>query len=135
MSWMLRIEVHVASTFVLQLIILTRIIWFDAKMRNFRLARNYLWNSQVSDLFFDKGHIMSIADKSTLLYRHNMWLTNKILRYRRIVRFKRQNAKISACSLRSLVIIYELFQVSTLLIRLAISWVLRTEIHVASTFD
>ena len=52
--------------------------------------------------FFDKGIIMSITDKSTLLYRHNMWLTNKILRYRRIVRFKRQNAKISARSLAPL---------------------------------
>ena len=43
-----------------------------------------------------------------LLYRHDMWLTNKILRYMRIVRFKRQNVKISPRSLRSLVIIYDL---------------------------
>ena len=62
----------------------------------------------------DQGHIMSITDKSSLLYRYNMWLTNKILRYRRIVQFKRQNAKISARSLRSLVIIYEISQVSDL---------------------
>ena len=89
--------------------------------------------SSLRSIFFDKGHIMSITDKSTSLYRHNMRLTNKILRHRKIVRFKRQNAKISARSLRSLVIIYEMSQVSTLLIRLAVSRVLRTEVHVVST--
>ena len=43
--------------------------------------------------------------------------------------------KISARSLRALVMIYEISQVSTLLIRLALLWVLQIKVHVVSTVD
>ena len=147
-SWVLRTKVHY-YTYQHNMwltnrhieISKNRTVWdLRGKMRNFRLARNHVYMKyfKVSDLFFwSRPYHEYNTNKSTLLYRHYMWLTNKILRYWRIVlvRFKRQSANISARSLRSVVIIYEISQISTLLTMLAIWWVLRTKVHVVSTVD
>ena len=107
----------------------TKVI-YEAKCENFGSLRSHVSIfeiSHVSDLFFWSKPYHEYYEQKSLLYRHNMWLTTKCwTRYQRIVRFKRQNVKISARSLRSLVIIHDIYQVSALLIRLAISWVLRT---------
>ena len=68
---------------------------------------------------------MSITDKSTIFYRHNMPIDQQdtcIEIWNNRTVYEAKCEKISARSLRSLVIIYEISQVSyTLLIRLAIS--------------
>ena len=67
-----------------------------------------------------------VTNTRILLYRQNMWLSNKILRSRSIVCLRRTNVKISARSLRSLVIIYEICNISSILIKF-ISGVLQTQ--------
>ena len=54
----------------------------------------------------DQGHVVSVINPRTLLYRRNIWLTYKILRFWSIIMSKTQNANISARLLRSFVTIH-----------------------------
>ena len=58
------------------------------------LARHYLYISKISSLLQSKSYHECYNHTRILLYRQNMWLTNKISRSRRIVQSKTQNAKI-----------------------------------------
>ena len=87
--------------------ILTWIIIFDAKMRQIsaRSLCSLVIIYEISQIYFFLIKAISwVLLTNVQYYTDIVWLTNKIFRYRRIVRFKRQNAKISARSLRSLVI-------------------------------
>ena len=104
-----------------------KIIFKMKKCENFvslaLLARNNLWNFSSLRSFFPIKAISWALRKRYIIIP---WLTNKILRYQRIVQFKRRKFRLSR-SLRSLVIINEISQVSDVFLWImtkAISWVL-----------
>ena len=84
------------------------------------LARNHTY---ISILCYNLL-IICVTNTRILVYRQNVRLTNKTLRSWRIVRFKTHNLKMSGLLAPLACIIYEISQVSTLMIK-AKSWVLR----------